>query len=122
MPCSPTTTCDLVYLVYDRFILETRYRQAWRPELAKTTRQSFGNPDDCSSGRTVIPAAGRLFQRPDDCLGGRTISPAYHSGGRILPRIVTPVPPDTSQGLFLKRKTANKANYAMTKRMNCRLN
>ena len=79
------------------FILETRYRQAWRPELAKTTRQSFGNPDDCSSGRTVIPAAERLFQRPDDCLGGRTITPAYHSGGRILPRIVTPVPPDIQE-------------------------
>ena len=88
----------------------------WRPDIGKhgglSWRKRLGNhleiqtttpaagrlfrrPNDCSSGRTIIPAAGRLFQRPDDCLGGRTITPAYHSGGRILPRIVTPVPPDS---------------------------
>ena len=74
---------------------------SWRKRLGnhleiRTTAPAVGRlfrrPNDCSSGRTIIPAAGRLFQRPDDCLGGRTITPAYHSGGRILPRIVTPVP------------------------------
>ena len=61
----------------------------------RLTKVLSQRPDDYSDGRTIVLAAGRLFQRPDDCLGGRTITPAYHSGGRILPRIVTPVPPDT---------------------------
>ena len=61
-------------------------------------------PEGCSDDRTIVPAVGRLFQqpnvcfgRPDDCSSGWTITPAYHSGGRILLRIVTPVPPDKSQ-------------------------
>ena len=61
----------------------------------RLTKVLSQQPNECPSGRTIIPTAGRLFQRPDDCLGGRTITPAYHSGGRILPRIVTPVPPDS---------------------------
>ena len=44
--------------------------------------------NECPSGRTIIPTAGRLFQRPND-----------YSGGRILPRIVTPAHPDR-KGMF----------------------
>ena len=88
---------------------------SWRKRLGnhleiRTTGRLFRRPNDCSSGRTIIPAARRLFQRPDDCLGGRTITPAYHSGGRILPRIVTPVPPHINS----KKSKSNNADYIMS--------